>query len=163
MASRLALGFVVLLLTSCGASEPDRQRLLDDVVDAGAPGVFGVVHADRKTWRGASGVADVATARPMSSDLRFRAGSITKTFVAVVVLQLVAEGRIDLDERVVGQVRVRDLLAHTSGIPDLVNLPGVMEQHWRARELVAAMRVRFSISRPCKPLGTDFGRSARQP
>ena len=41
-----------------------------------------------------SGVADAATARPMSSDLRFRAGSITKTFVAVVVLQLVDEGRI---------------------------------------------------------------------
>jgi len=74
----------------------------------------------------------------MAAALRFRAGSVTKTFVAVVVLQLVAEGRIRLDERVEGAARVRDLLAHTSGIPDLVELPGVMERHWTPRELASA-------------------------
>ena len=73
----------------------------------------------------------------MRPDLRFRAGSVTKTFVAVVVLQLVGEGRIRLDERVIRGVRVRDLLAHTSGIGDLVDLPGVTERTWEPRELVA--------------------------
>jgi D-alanyl-D-alanine carboxypeptidase len=129
---------VFLLLVSCGGSGLDRERLLDDVVAAGAPGALSLVRSEAGTWRGASGLADVATGRPMDADLRFRAGSLTKTFVAVVVLQLVAEGRIRLDERVNGEARVRDLLAHTSGIPDLVGLAGVIQRHWTPRELVSA-------------------------
>jgi D-alanyl-D-alanine carboxypeptidase len=138
MAQRVALAVVLLVLVSCGGSGLDRQQLLDDVVAAGAPGALALVRSEAGTWRGASGLADVATARPMRAGLRFRAGSITKTFVAVVVLQLTAEGRIRLDERVVGKTRVRDLLAHTSGIPDLVWLPGVMERHWTPRDLASA-------------------------
>jgi D-alanyl-D-alanine carboxypeptidase len=138
VALRLALGVVVVLLASCGASGVDQQQLLDKVVETGgAPGVLGLVRSQRETWQGASGLADVGSARPMRADVRFRAGSVTKTFVAVVVLQLVAEGRIRLDERVAGQARVRDLLAHTSGIADLVDLPGVMERHWNPQELVS--------------------------
>jgi D-alanyl-D-alanine carboxypeptidase len=134
----VALAVLLFLVASCGGSGLDRQGMLTDVVDAGAPGALALVRSDGETWRGASGLADVERGVPMRPDLRFRAGSITKSFVAVVVLQLVAEGRIRLDERVVGEVRVRDLLAHTSGIADLAGLPGVTERHWRPRELVAA-------------------------
>lgn len=126
-----------MLLASCGGSGRDRQAALDDVVAAGPPGALALVRSDEGTWRGASGLADVEAKRPMRADLRFRAGSVTKTFVAVVVLQLVAEGRISLGETVSGSVRVRDLLAHTSGLADLVDLPGVSERHWRPAELVA--------------------------
>jgi D-alanyl-D-alanine carboxypeptidase len=59
-------------------------------------------------WRGASGAA--------SAEDRFRAGSITKSFVATVVLQLVGEGRIALDGP--ARITVRHLLQHTSGIAD---------------------------------------------
>jgi D-alanyl-D-alanine carboxypeptidase len=60
---------------------------------------------------------------------RFRAGSITKTFVAVVVLQLVTEGRIDLEDPVARwlpglvprAITVGQLLSHTSGLYDYVN------------------------------------------
>jgi D-alanyl-D-alanine carboxypeptidase len=138
MRLRTALAGLVVLVTSCGGAGLDRQGMLQDVVDAGAPGAMALVRSDGEDWRGASGLADVEDDVPMRPDLRFRAGSITKSFVAVVVLQLVAEGRIGLDERVVGDVRVRDLLAHTSGIADLAGLPGVAERHWQPRELVAA-------------------------
>jgi D-alanyl-D-alanine carboxypeptidase len=50
-----------------------------------------------------------------SGSVRFRAGGITKSFVATVVLQLVAEGRLPLDG---AGITVRHLLQHTSGIPD---------------------------------------------
>ena len=58
---------------------------------------------------------------------RFRAGSITKPFVATVVLQLVGERRLSLSDTVErwlpgilpygDQVTVRQLLNHTSGVP----------------------------------------------
>ncbi|GAA2454557.1 serine hydrolase domain-containing protein [Streptomyces mauvecolor] len=82
-----------------------------------------------------SGVADVRSHASVRGDSRFRIGSMTKPFVATVVLQLVGEGRVALDapvERYLpGVVRghgndgrrvtVRQLLQHTSGIPDYLD------------------------------------------
>ncbi|MFE3628184.1 serine hydrolase domain-containing protein [Streptomyces goshikiensis] len=82
-------------------------------------------------WRGGAGVADVRTGRGPVAGARFRAGSVTKTFTAAVVLQLAAEGRVDLDGPVqrylpgllpagpggFEPISVRQLLNHTSGIP----------------------------------------------
>jgi D-alanyl-D-alanine carboxypeptidase len=85
------------------------------------------VRAGHRTWRGAAGVADLATGAPMRPGLRHRIGSVTKTFVATAVLQLVAEGRLRLDDPVARWLRlpgldprvtVRMLLRHTSGIAD---------------------------------------------
>ena len=66
----------------------------------------------------------------MTPDLRFRVGSITKTFVAALVLSLVEDGLIRLDHPVErwlpgvvpggGTITVRHLLNHTSGLPDYV-------------------------------------------
>jgi D-alanyl-D-alanine carboxypeptidase len=83
-------------------------------------------------WSGAAGLADTATGEPMMADSRFCIGSITKTFVAAVVLQLMEEGVIELDAAIdttlpedlpvaipnAGQITVRMLLNHTSGIPE---------------------------------------------
>ncbi|MFF5705769.1 serine hydrolase domain-containing protein [Streptomyces sp. NPDC012794] len=81
-------------------------------------------------WRGSSGVADVRSGRAAIENARFRAGSVTKTFTAAVVLQLAAEGRVDLDRPVqeflpgllpggpggFKPVKVRELLDYTSGL-----------------------------------------------
>jgi D-alanyl-D-alanine carboxypeptidase len=80
------------------------------------------------SWRGRTGTADLRTRRPAQPDARFRAGSVTKMFTTAVVLQLVAEGRIDLDDRVQDRlpgllparypaVTLGQLLSHTSGLP----------------------------------------------
>ncbi|MEV6808291.1 serine hydrolase domain-containing protein [Streptomyces sp. NPDC051132] len=94
------------------------------------PGVFAEVRDGDRTWRGAAGVADVATRRPVTAGMRHRVGSITKTFTAAAVLQQVESGRIGLDTpigrylpRLVpgarGQaVTVRMLLNHTSGLAE---------------------------------------------
>ena len=79
-------------------------------------------------WSGTSGVADVRTGRQVPSDGTFRIGSATKMFTAVVVLQLVAERRVDLDRSVqhylpgllpasYPTITVGQLLDHTSGLP----------------------------------------------
>jgi|GEM_PF-698887 D-alanyl-D-alanine carboxypeptidase len=83
-------------------------------------------------WAGASGIADIKTSDPMNPDSRFGIGSIAKPFVAVVILQLMEEGFVDLDARIGAylpedivskvsfgdQITVRMLLNHTSGIAE---------------------------------------------
>lgn len=108
-------------------------------------------------WCGASGVADIRTRRKVTAHDKIRIGSITKVFVATVVLQLAAEGRVDLDAPVrrmlpgllparFAPVTVAHLLNHTSGLPDHVGIPEpeTAEEvfrhrfdHWRPREWVA--------------------------
>ena len=109
------------------------------------------------SWRGTSGVADTRTRRPVTTDDRVRIGSVTKVFVATVVLQLVAEGRIRLDEPVrrvlpgllparFAAVTLAHLLNHTSGLPDHVGIPDPQTaeevfrhrfDHWTPQEWVA--------------------------
>ncbi|MER0240516.1 serine hydrolase domain-containing protein [Streptomyces sp. HSW2009] len=89
---------------------------------------------DGRTRNQVAGVADLRTGAKAPLNGRVRAGSNTKTFTAAVVLQLVGEGKVGLDQPVdrylPGLVRgegidgrnitVRQLLQHTSGLPDYV-------------------------------------------
>lgn len=95
-------------------------------------------------WQGSSGVADIRTGRDAVEQGRFRAGSVTKAFTAAVVLQLAAEGRVDLDGPVrrhlpgtvpdrYGAVTVRQLLNHTSGIPAADGPGDSFEAQWEHR------------------------------
>jgi D-alanyl-D-alanine carboxypeptidase len=131
----LATAAVVAVVVTRGSGSPSPERRLasrlDDVVAAGAPGALGLAQNRWRTIRGASGLADRATRRPVRPTDRFRIGSITKTFVAAVVLQLVAEGTLKLDapverwlpDLVPRGITVRQLLDHTSGLYDYVNDP----------------------------------------
>ncbi|MFD8542536.1 serine hydrolase domain-containing protein [Streptomyces sp. NPDC059649] len=107
------------------------QRLLDQAVSPGGlPGILVEVRDGDRQWSGTAGVADTATGRERSPQDRFRIGSITKTFVATVMLQLAAEGRLGLDDAVErwlpgvvrghghdgAKVTLKMLLNHTSGI-----------------------------------------------
>src|SRR5580698_2754215 len=70
---------------------------IDRIHRAGMPGVFAGVRDGGQVWRGAAGVADVNTGRPVSPDVRHRVGSITKTFTAAAILQQVEIGQVGLD------------------------------------------------------------------
>lgn len=107
------------------------------------PGVLGRAEVGTGVWRGTAGVADRASGRPRLPGDRFRIGSITKTFVATVMLQLEAEGLLDLDDPVAehlpGVVRghghdgrritLRMLLNHTSGIHDFTATPAFRRRY----------------------------------
>ncbi|MBF9128595.1 beta-lactamase family protein [Plantactinospora sp. S1510] len=114
--------------TASGGGLPDEalRAGLRAVTDAGMPGVFAEVRDGHATWRGASGVADLETGRPIRPDFQHRVGSINKTFVATALLQLVAERRLSLDapvrrylpQLVPAGVTVRMLLNQTGGLND---------------------------------------------
>ncbi|MFD0381841.1 serine hydrolase domain-containing protein [Streptomyces stramineus] len=104
---------------------------------AGMPGVAAGTRTPQGTWFGTSGYADTEAGRKRTAADHFRAGSITKTFVATVVLQLEAEGKLSLDDSVErrlpgvlkgngydgSNITIRQLLNHTSGVFDMVSTP----------------------------------------
>ena len=121
------------------ALAPHLQRLLDDwLAETGAPGgALAIRLADGRTAVVANGQTDESGGDPVDPAHRFRIGSITKTYVATLILQLAEEGRLDLDERLFAylpyvsharQVSVRQLLGHTSGVADFGSLPAYRER-----------------------------------
>ncbi|MFF9584307.1 serine hydrolase domain-containing protein [Streptomyces achromogenes] len=95
-------------------------------------------------WRGTAGVRDVRTGAPALENARFRAGSVTKVVTAAIVLQLAAEGRIDLDGTVqrylpglltedFEPITVRQLLNYTSGLKPGASLGDTVEEGYAHR------------------------------
>ena len=134
------VGFSIMF-GGIGAEEPEAlterlQRIVERAVDRHKPGYPGallyVAAPELGVWSGAAGVANVETGEAMRSDSKFGIGSITKTFVSVVTLQLVEEGLLSLDDPLPevlpvqtaakfadsDRITVRMLLNHTSGIPE---------------------------------------------
>ncbi|MFH8367606.1 serine hydrolase domain-containing protein [Streptomyces sp. NPDC018031] len=133
-----AVGAAVLTAPAAGAAPAAAEdgghaatrAAMDTAVAAGVPGIVAEARDADGVWKDTAGVANLTTREPRGNGDRFRAGSTTKSLVATVMLQLQAEGRVDLDATVdsylPGLVRgnghdgtkitVRQLLNHTSGI-----------------------------------------------
>ncbi len=143
----------LLATPNVNAVSTELDAALNDVVSTGVPGIIvRVEDAHRAARSSVAGVGDLATGAALRPAAQFRIGSITKTFGATIVLQLVGEGRLGLDEPVAQrlpgllangeQITVRQLLNHTSGLPDYTADPelfaGIVENRvWKPRELVA--------------------------
>ncbi|WP_242882753.1 serine hydrolase domain-containing protein [Actinomadura litoris] len=134
LALALSAGVAAGGLTGTAAADraPLRELMHRLTTVDGGPGAILHVRDRRGGTVLTSGVADVTSRAPMRAGSEYRIGSMTKPFVATVLLQLVGERRVVLDapvERYLpGVVRgngndgrvvtVRQLLQHTSGIPD---------------------------------------------
>jgi D-alanyl-D-alanine carboxypeptidase len=97
------------------------QQQLEAVIATGVPGAAAVAVGPEGRVEEAAGLANLATGEALTVEHRFRIGSVTKIFVAALVLRLVADGRLDLDQEAepfVAGVTVRQLLNHTSGLDD---------------------------------------------
>ncbi|MGW7405735.1 serine hydrolase domain-containing protein [Streptomyces sp. NPDC054833] len=113
-----------------GAEHSATRRAVEAAVQAGVPGVTATAKDAHGIWSATAGVGNLRTGAARSADDRYRVGSITKTFVATVLLQLEAEGRLSLDDTVEkwlpgvvhghghdgSRITIRQLLNHTSGI-----------------------------------------------
>lgn len=174
MVSGLAGATVLVLagasVTASASPGSARARLRQEVaavVAAGATGASAEVDDGTHRVRAVAGTATLGSSRPVPAGGRFRAGSVTKTFVGAVVLQLVDEHRLGLDDTVddvlpgvlpAGTgITVRELLNHTSGLPDiLTTLPRpttpeflALRWHtWSQRELVARVADRPLLFTP---------------
>lgn len=142
----------------------EADAIMEAAYRADAPGAAAIVmRGGEVIWSGARGLADVQAGKPITEATAFRMGSITKQFTAVVILQLVAEGKLSLDDPLAqffpgwpdpgGRATIRQLLNHTSGIPEFTSVPGYMLSEPTMRpvttaDLLAVIRSRPSASEP---------------
>src|SRR4051812_7516300 len=109
------------------------RAALQGVVDAGASGAIGLVDDGKHVSTVAVGAARLDPRRPIRLHDQVRVGSITKTVISTITLQLVGEGRLHLSDTVqqwlpgavpnASAITLRMLLNHTSGIFDYVEDP----------------------------------------
>lgn len=136
------------------------QEQLDALVGQ-FPAALASVTRGGRTVSLVAGSARLGSRVPVPADGRVRAGSNTKTFTAVVVLQLVAEGKVELDapiERYLpglvpggSAISVRQPLQHTSGLPNYTEYLGL--------EDIAKLQHRYF--EPHELLATAFAHPAR--
>ncbi len=119
--------------------QPTTVELLQQALEQQVNGLVGISAAiqfsDTLLWTGTAGFSDPLGGVTMNANMPLGIGSITKTYVAAVVLDLVDEGLLDLDnpisdwlapvENIDGTSTVRQLLGHTSGTADYVDDPAL--------------------------------------
>ncbi|QNP72706.1 beta-lactamase family protein [Streptomyces roseirectus] len=130
-------------LAAAPAHEATRKAV-EGVVREGVPGVTLTAREGGKTWSTTAGVGNLHTGKPRSAGDHYRVGSITKTFVATVLLQLEAEGKLSLDDTVEkwlpgvvrgnghdgSRITLRQLLNHTSGIANYTDDAGFAQDYF---------------------------------
>lgn len=137
--------FVVLIclafLASCTNStkKSDFPTQLDEYLSAHMPatepgGAVLVMKGDTIVFSKGYGVADINTKEPITSQTLFNLGSVSKTFVANAILKLQERGKLSVedsieryfsnfaDPSIAKKVRIKHLLTHTSGLPDIRNV-----------------------------------------
>jgi D-alanyl-D-alanine carboxypeptidase len=135
-----------------------QASLEDSVTELHYPALAAaVILPDGSSWSGAAGKSDVEADVPATPDTSFAIGSITKTFMATLVLELAHDGMLSLDDPIANwlpqladdarfmadRVTVRQLLDHTSGIDEYLNpafVPALAKdttRRWTLDEILA--------------------------
>jgi D-alanyl-D-alanine carboxypeptidase len=158
-----------MLAATCFGGAPSAtvyQRLIDDAVAKGTPGLQ--VHVRRGTdrWSGVAGVCSVESGEAMTPTKPIRVASITKMMTCAAVIELVKQNRLSLTDRAMshlaagvldgipnaGEITVAHLLEHRSGLhnfngedgrdffENLFNDPKRGARKWSPEELIAYAR-----------------------
>jgi CubicO group peptidase (beta-lactamase class C family) len=134
---------VVIAMTAFAAAAQNKAKQLDEMLQqyfehGQFHGSALVAENGKVIFKKGYGMADYEWDIPIKPDTKFRLGSITKQFTATLILQLVEQGKIDLQGKLsdylpyyrkdVGdKVTIHQLLNHTSGIPSYTGLPKFFE------------------------------------
>lgn len=172
--------FLLLFITACHQnqrSEAERfQEILEKEISEDVPGVLASVYYPEKEifWSGAAGLDDVAAQSPLRAEQVFRTASVTKTFVAVAILRLWEDGRLQLDDPISKYISaehnkilvdggydpqiisIRNLLYHNAGLADHTNSARYVPEEemdpthvWTRTEQLIELVTRFKpLSKP---------------
>ena len=139
------------------------QAMLEAAYPADGPGAAAILtRRGEVIYSAGRGLADVESGRPIAPETPFLLGSIVKQFTAALVLQLVAEGRMSLDDPIsrffpdwpqpAAGATVRQLLNHVSGIQDYSKVPGWIARNrhrpWTTAELLGVARALPARTQP---------------
>lgn len=135
-----AFALLAILALQTSARAQDKAAKIDQLISLHHKyGQFNgsVLVADngKVVYKKGVGLANMEWKVPNAPDTKFRLGSITKQFTSTLILQLVEQGKIKLDGKLIdylpdyrkdtgAKVTIHHLLSHTSGIPSYTSLPG---------------------------------------
>lgn len=155
MQNRNSLSLVTALwlcaLVSCARADKVDDFVRIEMQKRKIPGLsLLILKDDRPVKRTAYGEASLELHVPASPDQLFESGSIGKSFTAVLIMQLVEEGKIALTDPVGkhlkeapqawNKITIRHLLSHTSGLKDYALIPGLLlTQTWTTQDWFATM------------------------
>jgi CubicO group peptidase (beta-lactamase class C family) len=161
----------ILLITSLSAQPFDTAKLnrYFDRLDSNNRfmGSVAVMKSGRLMYQHTNGWADMAGGRKADAHTRYRVGSITKTFTAVMVMKTVEAGKLNLEQTIdkwfpkvrnADHVTIRHLLTHRSGIHNITDLPGFMNRAvdpWTKEKLLDTINAQVSDFEP----GSSFSYS----
>ncbi|MEP6597604.1 MAG: serine hydrolase domain-containing protein [Ginsengibacter sp.] len=132
-------------------------ELVNAYINKGLPGMIILVKDRDSTWQTAAGFSDIEKKISMQTTNELMIASITKMFVAVVTLKLQEEGKLDIDKPIISfrcgnifknvpnaeKITIRNLLNHTSGLPDFIksnrfvtNLLDHPTNNWKREDLL---------------------------
>lgn len=175
---RLAKLVLVALLTAPLCAQSTDPRTLASIEammkSMAAQGMFqgnlliakkGAVQLDRSY-----GAASIEWKRPMISDAKFRAGSLTKVMTATLVLQLAQSGKLDLNKTISDYlpwyrtdtgsiIKISQLLDHSSGLPNYTDLPNFMHLISRIKLSTKDFAVQYCQPDLLFPPGTSYAYS----
>jgi len=141
------------------------DAIFEDVNKQRHPGAaLLVVDGGHRLYRKCYGTADLETGRPITADTSFYLASISKQFTAMAIMMLAEKGKLSFDDRLVtylpqfpswgDEVTLRQLLHHTSGLPQFFRLFASDEFDGLTSE--AMLDRVMSSSGPDFPAGTKF-------
>ncbi|RYF57452.1 MAG: class A beta-lactamase-related serine hydrolase, partial [Cytophagaceae bacterium] len=139
---RICLPFLLFLITWVGmqaqpTNQPLSKRLktIDSTLtvlhnQAMFNGVVLVAEGGKTVYKKALGTMNIATNEPLTTSSAFNLASVSKQFIAMMVMQLAEKGKLRYDEPVqtylpdfpYPAITVRHLLTHTSGLPEYFDL-----------------------------------------
>lgn len=161
LSTTLLLVFVIFFQTHSQDLSTRLQAKLDSLRTAGNfPGLsVAIISADGKIYSLASGMADKEKNLPLTPESRLLAGSVGKTFVAAIALQMIADGKFSLDDKVskylgvenwysripnATDITVRHIMNHTSGVMRyefkekfMADLTSNSSKEWKPEELLS--------------------------
>ena len=169
LAFQALLGAFALAFAGCAgvgsnAPQPPVEQVARQLGRGGAAGVIVFVSDHGRNY-----VATAGIRRPRE-DQRFRIGSVTKTFTATIVLQLAAEGRLDLGDTLEQylpgivpegeRITIRQLLNHRSGLANVTDYTVWLERASGSPSTRPIDVLRFAASHPLgfQP-GSQIGRA----
>ena len=162
----MALSVALVSIVSSGSTatpqqtptQKDLQTALEEAVAAGVPGIALAIRGPEGGEFLAAGDASLEQPRPLGPEDRFRIASVTKAFTAAVVMQQIEEGRLSLDDTVErwvpgllakgDSITVRNLLGHTSGLPEYTKDEKFIEAFTSGEDLSPREIVSFVSSEP---------------
>lgn len=106
---KLFISFCILFLFTLSSYSQDYSKLISEIdrltdsilANTKQPGlIVSITKDDKIIYEKAKGLSDALGKTPMDLKMRFRIGSVTKTFTTSVILQLVDEGKLKLDETI---------------------------------------------------------------